>query len=403
MSLTNEEKTLINVLKNSLVENKSTINNFDVDSLKLLKLADDHSVSILTFEETSSFDKKIPEESIYDWLYLTSRKMAKNEDVFSAHIKLTKLLEENNIDCFVFKGLTSAYYYSKYELRELGDIDFFVRKEEIEEVNKILIENEFRLISKKDSKHWTYKLGDVEIEMHFGFWVDSDNDCTRFLNNKLSSTLCSPKRYSFDDYMFFGPDCISHALILIMHIINHLQNGGIGLRHLFDFAAFLNSDDFANNLDDILSCFKKGGIYKFAVIIAAICNKYLSTPDFDFIKDYDEELVKLLFLDFVKSGNFGKASREVYYGSNLFTINKRDKSNIFKSVIGFCYQAWPVCKKHKILLVIAPFFIGIRYFFRAISGKRPRIRPIKYVKSGVFRSNLYKKLEFYKENYDDNK
>ena len=38
--------------------------------------------------------------------------------------------------------------------------------------------------------------------------------------------------------------------VLILHLINHIQSGGIGLRHVCDFAYFANSKIFADNLDE---------------------------------------------------------------------------------------------------------------------------------------------------------
>lgn len=397
MSFENEKNMMLSLVKNGLSGQNMSVEATDIDFNKLFELIDKHSVNMLCLDGAKQFIGKMPYDVYYNWIYFASRKMTNNEKVLNTQQKLTELLEKNDIPYFVFKGLCSASYYAKPELRELGDIDFYVDFSNFEKADKLLENNGFKLVSKKDEKHWNYKFEDVEIEMHHGFWDMPDNQCVDFLLEIIKSSVNQPKKYKIKDYTFYGADATTHSVILVLHIINHLQQGGIGVRHICDFAAFLNSDDFKNNYDKIIEIYKKGGIYKTAQIAAKICSLYLGTLEYDFIKHSDERLFSAFLEDVLNSGNFGRLSKETYHGSALFTTNKTQNSSFFKSLSSFCKKSWAPCKKHKILLIIAPFYIGVKYFFRAITGKRPKINPVKFTKTSIKRADLYKKLAFFEE------
>ena len=397
LKLSLEEIVMLKLINNSITNKIEKIDIQDVDFEKLFKTVDEHSVNMICFDGVSNLKDSLPQNVYFDWMYFASRKMTNNEKLIKVQNKLTSLLEQNSIKYFVFKGLTFASYYQKPELRELGDIDYYVDYSDFKTVNSILKEDGFVLTNTKDSKHWSYVYDDIELEMHFGFWDMPDNDCSNFLISYLKNSVSNTKDFSRDDYIFKGTNPVSSAIIHLLHIINHMQAGGIGLRHICDYAVFLNSDDFKNNYQEIISVYKKGGIYKTAQIVMYICENYLSAPHYEATENVDTKLCELLLKDIITSGNFGRLSEETYHGSAVFTLDKSENSSFLNSLFTFCKLSWKLCEKYKILLPIAPFYIGTRYVFRALAGKRPKINPLKYTKEGLHRADLYKKLDFFKK------
>ena len=397
MALSVEKQVLISLLKHTLIGDNSLINNDNADDSELFEISDKHSVNMLAYESTKYLSKPLSADTYNNWIYFASRKMAMNEEVISVQKILTQILEKNNIKYFIFKGLCSAYYYNKPELRELGDIDFYIDFKGFDKADKILKSAGFNLISKNDSKHWHYQFNGVDIEMHYGFWDMPENSCTDFLNKFLKDTLNQTMRYNINNYCFNGPNPQTHSIIMIMHIINHLQRGGIGLRHLCDFAAFMMHDEFKNYENDIADLMKKGGILKTAGVVSKLCCDCFGCDKPSCLYSEDNEICELFFNDIISSGNFGKLSEETYYGSSVFTIDKSNNSGFLKSLIKFCRNAWEPCDKYKVLLPIAPFFVFFRYLIRMIMGKRPKISIYKFAKNGLKRADLYKNLKFYEE------
>lgn len=395
--LSREENLVINLLSNSINEIDDTVDFSNVNFQNLFNISDKNAVNMIIFDRIKNLRSLIDDELYMKWLYFASRKLAIREEVLSTQKVLTSLLDSEGIKYFVFKGFCAACYYKRPELRETGDIDFYVDSADFEKTDKILKSNGFKLYNTSDDKHWSYTYGKTVLEMHYGFWDMPDNDCGNFATEYLKNSVNNRELYCIEDYSFFGPSATAHALILILHIVNHLKRGGIGLRHLYDFISFFASESFKNNKDDILTVLKKAGLFEFTAVISKISNDYFYNDDFDFYKKVDKNLSDNLLVDIVKSGNFGGLSEEVYYGSSVFTVDNSDKGSSFKSLISFCKTAWKPCEEHKILLILAPFYIGIRYFFRALSGKRPKINPVKFTKNGLDRAKLYKKLNLFKE------
>jgi len=395
LNLSPEKQILLKLLKNSISDKNVEINFDSINFEKLFKLADKHSVNMLCFDSLKNYVDKMPESVYNEWVYFASRKMTLNENVLLVQKKLTEILEQNDINYFVFKGLAVANYYKNYQLRELGDIDFYIDYANFKRTHFLLKENGFKLVSTKSDKHFNYEYNGVEIEMHKGFWDMPENDCAKYLEESIKNSVEFTEKVTIDDYSFSGPNPVSNALILVLHIINHIQRGGIGLRQILDFAVFYSSDVFKDNADEILNSLKKGGIYKTAQVIAKICNKYFDAPYYDFLDDADEKLCDLLLEDVIESGNFGSLSEAEYYGSAILTNTSQ---GFFAKLIDFCKSSWRPCNKYKFLLPIAPVFIGIRYIFRALVGKRPKINPIGLVKSSANRLDLYKQFNFFEEN-----
>ncbi len=396
-TLTQEEKVVLQLVNNGINGCNKELNFENCDYSKVFKIIDLHSVNMIAFEGTKGIIDKLPNAIYTKWMYQASRKLSSREKIVEVQKKLTSVLEKNNINYLVFKGLCSASYYIKPELRECGDVDFYVDFNDFSKADKCLVDAGFTACKKDEIKHWNYKFDGVSLEMHFGYWKLAETNAANYLDELLNNSINNYRIYNFDDYEFKGPNVVEHAVMLLLHIIIHMQKGGIGLRHLCDFAVFLSSDDFKNQINEIISVYKKGGIYKIACVVGYISYKYLGTPYYSFIDNVDEKTVNALLLDIMKSGNFGNLSKDLYRGSSIFTSNK-SQENFIQGVFDFCKTNWKPCDKYKFLIPIAPLYIGIRFIYRTIKGKRPKINFFTFSKTGFSRAKLYKNLEFFKDN-----
>jgi len=230
LNLSPEKQILLKLLKNSISDKNVEINFDSINFEKLFKLADKHSVNMLCFDSLKNYVDKMPESVYNEWVYFASRKMTLNENVLLVQKKLTEILEQNDINYFVFKGLAVANYYKNYQLRELGDIDFYIDYANFKRTHFLLKENGFKLVSTKSDKHFNYEYNGVEIEMHKGFWDMPENDCAKYLEESIKNSVEFTEKVTIDDYSFSGPNPVSNALILVLHIINHIQRGGIGAK-----------------------------------------------------------------------------------------------------------------------------------------------------------------------------
>lgn len=112
---------------------------------QLYELAEWHQVGALLFDaQQADSNREIP-SSWFEKL----RESSQNQAVFNMlflrrSIEISKDLASDNIDAFLMKGALWAWMlYENPGLREFGDIDFFLRKEQIAGGLKVLARNNF--------------------------------------------------------------------------------------------------------------------------------------------------------------------------------------------------------------------------------------------------------------------
>lgn len=108
-----------------------------------------------------------------------------------------------------------------------------------------------------------------------------------------------------------------HALVLLLHTQNHMQEAGVGLRHLCDWAAFLRAEADGAFWPEFLDFLKEIGLLRFAEVLSKTCAMYLGAPLLDFAKDAPEELATGILEDILSGGNFGRRD-ETHSGSAVF-------------------------------------------------------------------------------------
>ena len=112
---------------------------------QLYELAEWHQVSALLFDaQQADPNREIP-SSCFDKL----KEHSQNQAVFNMlflrrSIEISNDLASENVDAFLMKGALWAWMlYENPGLREFGDIDFFLRKEQIANGLKVLARNNF--------------------------------------------------------------------------------------------------------------------------------------------------------------------------------------------------------------------------------------------------------------------
>ena len=176
---------------------------------------------------------------------------------------------------------------------------------------------------------------------------------------------------------------------------------GIGLRHLCDWAAFVAS--FKN--DEFEKLFKEKltacGLWKFAQILSFLAHKYLNIEYKPFMEKADDELCSQLIADIFEGGNFGtKDKTRVFQGT---AISSRGKNGIKKSKLlqiisnmnSAALTQFAFLNKYKFLKPIGFIFIGTRFTFRIITGKR-KMPDISYsLENAERRKQIYKQLNLF--------
>lgn len=217
--------------------------------------------------------------------------------------------EAMDIHPVVMKGLGVACWYPIPVLRMTGDIDLYFPERYNEAVSAVEAEG-FRMTYMPDHDKFQYK----------GIWVEMHHRLIRFplsADWELGTTVVSDALATYRI-----PDVDTNALLLISHAAKHLIGPGVGMRHLCDWAVFLQYNYQAIHFNKLWRELKLMGLERFAIEFTALAHDCL---EMDFPKveywygDSDYTLEKRLLDDIMDKGDCGKVTMEQRRKGNWFT------------------------------------------------------------------------------------
>lgn len=318
--------------------------------------------------------------------------------VIEAHAKVCNLLEENGIPTVILKGYASAHYYPHPEQRSMGDVDFYVAEEYRKKAREILQANGY--VEENVNRHhdWLYHKAGLIYELHFAIsGVPHGAEGEPFLREL--DGIAKDRRWVQARFGRIAiPSDYHHGLVILLHTASHLMAGGLGLRHLYDWAAFVNHfsiDEFQRLFRDKFEALR---IWRFTQVLTGACEKYLGLPKYSWTSEVNESAVDKLMAEFMETGDYSKdhGSRQSdLMASEGFTVRVGRKSgigNMLAVLRNSVEYRWPKTQKNKILLVLGMIYSAIRYFIRMLTGKREKLNLIKMNMEATERRELYKEF-----------
>ena len=324
--------------------------------------------------------------------------VVQNTVIESGHAAVHELMTEHRIPYVTIKGCASAKYYPDPSLRCMGDVDFLVRKQDFEKTVKLVEDQGFSLIEEDDGSHHQALLnGNTTWEVHHSVSGIPDGIMGKLCRNKLSGIIEKAVLYSTDSGEFLIPDEYHHGLVMLLHTVEHIASTGVGLRHICDWAVFVNSMSEEKFTELLRKDLKDIGLWRFAKILTALCTRYLGLPESEFEKDIDDALLSDMMEDVLAGGNFGKKDVDRYHGSMLTskdsgggfvksafqTLNKRAKVRM------------PITGKVPVLLPIGWAYVGVNHLVMIRKGQRPAIHAKQTLEKSTKRRELNKSYRLF--------
>lgn len=252
------------------------------------------------------------EEFRKKWSKRSNEIVAANMAISYEHTELHDLLAANNIPYVILKGVASASYYPTPILRTMGDVDFLVKERDLKRVGELLEDAGFQPEADTGGVHIGYHRGNSTWEMHRSINGIPDNAAGEIIRGYLSDTIETAVNYDEGNGILRIPDHFHHGLILLLHTASHLTSEGVGLRHLCDWAVFVNhftDEQFVSLFADKL---KACGLWRFAQLLTLVSVKYLHLPPKAWAGEVEEELLERMICDILTGGNFGKKDEDRY-------------------------------------------------------------------------------------------
>lgn len=183
-----------------------------------------------------------------------------------------KRMKEKQIPVVVLKGIAFAQYYPNPLHRECGDLDCFLMGKKAEG-DQCALEMGGRL-EESGYKHSHLSYKGLTIENH-QFFTDFNNTPTGIATERLLAQLiqegCSP----LGDTHLLCPPPLFNALFLLKHAQGHFISEGIRMRHVLDWALFLQKEQDMLDWPRLLSMLETTRTMSFAAVMTAIAVQYL--------------------------------------------------------------------------------------------------------------------------------
>lgn len=375
--LNNTQKTLLSLCGNVLFDKCSDLPH-EIDAAKVSKEAKRQTVFPIIYSAL----KKLSLDTQNDNAYF-SQIVAKNMRMEFEHVAINNLLCTNNVPYVILKGAASASYYKEPLIRTMGDIDFLVNHCDIKRTDELLRSAGYITDDdiNSDNKHIAYhkKISKITLicEMHRTVNGIPNNSKTEIINKYLSNIFDTSVKLQLSGGTCIVPDKFHHGLILLLHTASHLTHEGVGLRHLCDWAVFVNSIDNNAFISMFEKPLKEMGLWRFAQLLTLCCVEYLGCDFKAWAGNAEQQLLQNIISDILNGGNFGlkdiKRYNQIKYISNRENGDVSKRSAFFEllhSINAKTKCEFSFANNYKLLLPVGWLLTVLKYFYLVIKGER---------------------------------
>lgn len=261
------QETFFSLLRSGLYG--STLEKADLpDSLNwrsIVSMAKKQSVFGLVYEASLRLPVELrPSGALRDEMRDYALKNIKAHAVLDNSVaQLSNFYKAHGIEGVLLKGQGVARYYPNSQLRQCGDIDFYVGKSIYPKAAELARQHLMTGTEVESSQHLHFPMGKVSVELHrtagslynpyvrqrFTKWIEwelehSPNRRTAIIGG---SEILLPS-YDFD------------ALYIFFHAWRHHYNSGVGLRQLCDWALVFHTHYEDIDIPTLVSNIKRFGL-----------------------------------------------------------------------------------------------------------------------------------------------
>ncbi len=403
INLSNEQKALLNLVAISISNNPQSLvlqekELENVDWMEVLKESFYQSVPLATLNALKFYKHLVAEKVYSAWKSAGISVLKNNLNVSNYQKQLVEILDKNKVDYCIIKGSSAAYYYPNPEDRALGDIDFLIDSERKEEVEQLLKDNGYSMWDMSHPSHSVFNKDNAHLEMHFEVAGLPNNDSREYIRTFIKPATKEIKKAINQMGEFNAPNELYHGIIILLHMQHHMQNEGLGFRHVCDWACYVNKTYIMPFFkQELLPFFKKIGLYKYAQIVTKICVQYLGIDSQDWAEEQPDALCDQLLIDILNGGNFGHREKDRSHTAHMIAQKgEKDRGtvgNAFRAIHRIVLTQHPIVKKIWLLYPFIYVWKIIKYLLLMMIGKRKSV--FKLMSKANERKDIYSKLEIF--------
>ncbi len=338
----------------------------DIDWESVITLARKHVVFGIIIDSIQFLPERLrPSDTVYAKMNRFALGLIQTNMVLDRTVaRLVAFFRQHGIDGVLLKGQGVARYYRMPQMRQSGDIDFYVGKTVYEKALRLCKEH---LVGDSDpgdecEKHFGFNMSGVHVELHrLAARMYSPFRNRRFQNWIVGQLEHSPDRrvLPLGDTDVILPSYDFDAIYIFYHAWHHYLTGGIGLRQLCDWAMIFHTHAADIDVAALEENIRRLGLTRGWKLFACIAVGYLGVPaDKMPLYDpaYDDKSEKIL-KEILVGGNFG------YYSAANAPLMVQGTG--FWDELG---KVPAVTRYFLSLFPVIPFEATFLYFHRLFSG-----------------------------------
>lgn len=291
------------------------------------------------------YSVRVDQKVLYRWIGDEQQIRNRNHVLNKRIEELSKILTEAGFRFCILKGQGNAEMYPDAGLRCPGDIDVWIDGNEeaiIDFVKKRFPEEE------RSFKHIKFPVfDDVEVDVHTTplklYHPQHHKELQKWIQEHKDEQFAHLIKLTGTDAEVSVPTARFNVTYQLGHILIHLMDEGIGLRHLVDYYYVLRtlgqlSDEEKKEIADE---WKQMGMLRLASAVMWVEKEILGLPEELLIVKPDGKRGKILLDEMVEGGNFGHHSsiqelRDSYFAFRFSKAGKLMKvSSLFPGEASF--------------------------------------------------------------------
>ena len=282
------------------------------------------------FEHDKEFAKAFPLSLKLQWINATCSIEKRYEGSKAICSELVDKWAEQGIRTLCLKGLAFSTYYPEPNHRECGDFDCYLY-DDYAKGNDIA-----KALGAKVDDGW-YKHSEIiyrkaMIENHRFIVAVRNGKKTKQLHNLLDSIARNEERKAIAETKIEMPSTMFNALFMNYHTLTHFLSEGVRLRHILDWALFLEKEQHSLDWERFYSICEEYDLRKFVdcatALAVEIFNIKIINPKIVTTSPYAERVLDSVLNDdnAVFSQNVGAWRKRFMLVRNLFASRWKYKA-----------------------------------------------------------------------------
>lgn len=234
--------------------------------------------------------------------------VANIENEYAAKLKtaarLAEIYRQNGIRMMILKGLGLSQLYPRPNHRPCCDIDIYLfgKQHEADEI----LRKKYNIQIDEDKHHHTvFYIGKTMIENHYDFMESHSRRSKSELERRLKSIAEteSPIKIEIGGQDAYIPSPNLNALFLTLHSGAHFAAGNISIRHLIDWALFIDRFGEEVEWEKVYALADEFGFRRYIDCLNTMCFNYLGLAKKPFITcSQEKDTVEKSWADTLKYG-----------------------------------------------------------------------------------------------------